>query len=50
MINNLLRYVFLTGLCGFRHAAIKDAHNALLDIQLGGRSKELIAQVQVPFL
>ena len=23
------------GLCGFRHAQIKDAHNALLDIQLG---------------
>ncbi len=39
-----------TGLCGFRHAAIKDAHNALLDIQLGGRSKELIAQVPIPQL
>lgn len=25
------------GLCGFRHGAIKDAHNALLDIQQGGR-------------
>merc|ERR1719228_1273612 len=36
------------GLCGFRHAAIKDAHNALLDIQLGGRSKELIAQGLLP--
>ncbi len=23
------------GLCGFRHAEIRDAHNALLDIQLG---------------
>jgi len=36
------------GLCGFRHGAIKDAHNALLDIQLGGRSKELIAQGLLP--
>merc|ERR1719489_194505 len=36
------------GLCGFRHAEIKDAHNALLDIQLGGRSKELIAQGLLP--
>merc|ERR1719383_553144 len=36
------------GLCGFRHAAIKDAHNALLDIQLGGRSKELLAQGLLP--
>ena len=25
------------GLCGFRHGAVKDAHNALLDIQQGGR-------------
>ena len=36
------------GLCGFRHGAIKDSHNALLDIQLGGRSKELIAQGLLP--
>merc|ERR1719150_242833 len=36
------------GLCGFRHAEIKEAHNALLDIQLGGRSKELIAQGLLP--
>jgi len=36
------------GLCGFRHAAIRDAHNALLDIQLGGRSKELLAQGLLP--
>lgn len=36
------------GLCGFRHGAIKDAHNALLDIQQGGRSKELIAQGLIP--
>merc|ERR1719232_1651951 len=36
------------GVCGFRHAEIKDAHNALLDIQLGGRSKELLAQGLLP--
>ena len=36
------------GLCGFRHAEIKEAHNALLDIQLGGRSKELLAQGLLP--
>merc|ERR1712088_63615 len=36
------------GLCGFRHAEIQDAHNALLDIQLGGRSKELLAQGLLP--
>ena len=36
------------GLCGFRHGEIRDAHNALLDIQLGGRSKELIAQGLLP--
>lgn len=36
------------GLCGFRHGAIRDAHNALLDIQQGGRSKELIAQGLIP--
>jgi len=36
------------GLCGFRHAEIRDAHNALLDIQLGGRSKELLAQGLLP--
>ena len=33
------------GLCGFRHAEIRDAHNALLDIQLGGRSKELLGMI-----
>ena len=37
------------GLCGFRHAEIRDAHNALLDIQLGGRSKELLAQGRLTF-
>merc|ERR1712156_692712 len=36
------------GLCGFRHAEIRDAHNALLDIQIGGRSKELLAQGLLP--
>merc|ERR1711971_1149741 len=36
------------GLCGCRHAEIRDAHNALLDIQLGGRSKELLAQGLLP--
>jgi len=36
------------GLCGFRHAEIREAHNALLDIQLQGRSKELIAQGLLP--
>merc|ERR1711874_967991 len=36
------------GLCGFRHAEIRDAHNALLDIQLAERSKELLAQGLLP--
>ena len=36
------------GLCGFRHSEIKEAHNALLDIQMGGRSKELLAQGLLP--
>lgn len=32
------------GLCAFRHGIVKDAHNALLDIQSSGRAKELLAQ------
>ncbi|KAK3595722.1 hypothetical protein CHS0354_025344 [Potamilus streckersoni] len=32
------------GLCSFRCGFTKDAHNALVDIQSGGRAKELLAQ------
>ena len=35
------------GMCAFRHGMIKDAHDALVDIQSSGRSKELLAQVGV---
>ena len=45
---NLNRTMVQLGLCGFRHSEIKEAHNALLDIQLGGRSKELLAQGLLP--
>ena len=33
-------------MCAFRHGMIKDAHDALVDIQSSGRSKELLAQVR----
>lgn len=32
------------GLCAFRHGNIRDAHQDLLDIQMFGRAKELLAQ------
>ncbi|KAF3855655.1 hypothetical protein F7725_016378 [Dissostichus mawsoni] len=36
------------GICAFRQGMIKDAHNALLDIQSSGRAKELLGQGAVP--
>ncbi|KAM8960114.1 eukaryotic translation initiation factor 3 subunit C isoform 1-T1 [Pelodytes ibericus] len=32
------------GICAFRQGMIRDAHNALLDIQSSGRAKELLGQ------
>lgn len=36
------------GLCAFRQGHIRDAHNALVDIQSSNRAKELLAQGLVP--
>ncbi|XP_046343350.1 eukaryotic translation initiation factor 3 subunit C-like isoform X2 [Haliotis rufescens] len=36
------------GLCGFRRGFIRDAHNALVDIQSSNRAKELLAQGLLP--
>lgn len=32
------------GLCAFRQGHVRDAHNALVDIQSSNRAKELLAQ------
>ena len=38
------RTMVQVGLCAFRVGNIKEAHAALLDIQVGNRAKELLAQ------
>ena len=38
------RAMVQVGLCAFRVGNIKEAHSALLDIQIGNRAKELLAQ------
>jgi translation initiation factor 3 subunit C len=38
------RTMVQVGLCAFRVGNIKEAHSALLDIQVGNRAKELLAQ------
>lgn len=37
------------GLCAFRHGNIRDAHQDLLDIQLFGKAKELLAQGTIQY-